>query len=107
MKIFENFEELKKYNSDLASELLKEKEAGKWLENEIYYHKDKENFAQYEVTEGWYSSIIDVNTNFNGAPDLFEYIDYKGLAEDLTQNWDVSINYLSSNNEVLTTSYGW
>mgnify|MGYP006875367390 FL=1 len=107
MKIFENFEELKKYNSDLASELLKEKEAGEWLKNEIYYHKNKEDFAQYEVTEGWYSSIIDVNTNFNGAPDLFVYIDYEGLAEDLTQNWDVSINYLSSNDEVLTTSYGW
>ncbi|CAA4148472.1 phage protein [Staphylococcus aureus] len=28
MKIFKNFEELKKYNSDLASELLEEKEAG-------------------------------------------------------------------------------
>lgn len=107
MKIFENFEELKKYNSDLASELLEEKGVGEWLENEIYYYKEKEDFAQYEVNDGWYSSIIDTNANFNGAPDLFDYIDYERLAEDLTQNWDISSNYLSSNNEVVTTSYGW
>ena len=29
------------------------------------------------MTEGWYSSIIDTNANFNGAPDLFDYIDYE------------------------------
>ena len=106
MKIFKNFEELKNIIVILLVNCWK-KRGGEWLENEIYYHKDKEDFAQYEVTDGWYSSIIDINANFNGAPDLFDYIDYEGLAEDLTQNWDVSINYLSSNNEVLTTSYGW
>lgn len=106
MKIFENFEELKKYNSELASELLNERTGGEWQQNEIYYFKNKELFAKYEVTDGWYS-LSEVIYNFNGAPNLFEYIDYKTLGDDLIEVWDEGSNFLSSNDEVLTTSYGW
>lgn len=65
-----------------------------------------EDFARYEVENGWYSTSI--TTDYKGAPPLDEHIDYRGLGQALIESWDESINYHDElTGFILTTSYGW
>ena len=109
MKVYQNFKELEKENKELSQELLEKKGKGEWQKEEIYMHKSLVDFAEYEVTDGWYSDLFgNMMTDFNGAPNLFEYIDYEELGNDLIHSWDNSINYYSDNtNKVISNSYGW
>ncbi|MDK1672876.1 hypothetical protein QOK74_08320 [Staphylococcus saprophyticus] len=106
MKTFENFKALQKHSEQLAKELLSERMGGEWQNDEIHYFTDKNEFAKYEVFEGWYSLSNKLN-DFNGAPNLFEFIDYSALSDELIRLWDESTNFISDNGQVLTTSYGW
>ncbi|QYG30012.1 hypothetical protein K0O13_07850 [Mammaliicoccus sciuri] len=109
MKIYQDFKELEKDNKKLATELLKEKGKGEWQQEEIYYHNNIVDFTEYEVFEGWYSELFgNMMTDFNGAPNLFEYIDYEKLGKDLIRAWDNSINYYNEETgKIVGTSYGW
>lgn len=108
MLIFENFQELQNNNENLAKELLTKRGSGNWQGEEVYYYENLEEFADYELREGWYASFLEnTSGNFNGAPDPFDYIDLKELGEDLAGCWNESCNYRASTNEVLSTSYGW
>lgn len=108
MIIFGNFKELQNNDEKLANDLLQERETGEWQAEEIYYYKDLEEFADYELREGWYASFFgNISKGFNGAPDPFDYIDLKELGSDLAANWDESEQYLSDSGEVLQTGYGW
>ena len=42
-----------------------------------------EDYAIYEVHNGWYSGCVDLNVDYHGAPNLSYYIDYKGENENL------------------------
>lgn len=106
MKTYYNYNELKEDNQELAIELLNKKGAGKWQNDTIYLYDDLTDFAEFEVVDGWYA-LRHINIDFNGAPNLFNYIDYERLGEDLQSCWDESCNYLSEDNQVLTTGYGW
>lgn len=109
MKIYQDFKELEKDNKKLATELLEEKGKGEWQQEEIYYHKNIVDFAEYEVTDGWYSDLFgNMVTDFNGAPNLFKHIDYQELGKDLIHSWDDSIYYYNEEtSEIVETSYGW
>lgn len=106
MKTFKNFNDLENQNKKLAKELLSERMGGEWQNDEIHYFTDKKEFAKYEVSEGWYALSNQLN-DFNGAPNLFEYIDYSALGNELISVWDESTNFISDNGQVLTTSCGW
>lgn len=43
-----------------------------------------EDFAIYEVEDGWYSTL-ELNHDYHGAPNLLEYINYKALGAALSQ----------------------
>ncbi|WP_323709377.1 hypothetical protein [Mammaliicoccus sciuri] len=109
MIVYNDFTEFEKENKELSKELLDVKGKGEWQQEEIYFHKSLVDFAEYEVTDGWYSDLFgNMMTDFNEAPNLFEYIDYEELGNDLIYSWDNSINYYSEvSNKVVTTSYGW
>ena len=105
MEIFNNFKELMEYDSELAQDLLKEKGKGKWQEEEIYYHATIEDYAEYELYDGWYADII--KDDYNGAPDPLDFINLKEFGESLANSWDNGINYKTSHGEVLQTTYVW
>ena len=105
MEIFNNFKELMEYDSELAQDLLKEKGKGKWQEEEIYYHVTIEDYAEYELYDGWYADTL--NNDYNGAPYLLDFINLKEFGNALANSWDDSINYKISHGEVLQTPYGW
>lgn len=61
-----------------------------------------EDFAIYEVDDGWYSSCVDLNVDYHGAPNLSYYIDYQALGTALSQTWNDSYNYVLSDGRVVS-----
>ena len=105
MEIFNNFKELMEYDSELAQDLLKEKCEGEWQDVEIYYHATIEDYAEYELYDGWYADTF--KNDYNGAPDPLDFINLKEFGESLADSWDDGTNYKTSHGEVLQTPYGW
>lgn len=62
-----------------------------------------EDFAIYEVNDGWYSNL-DLDRDYNGAPNLAYYIDYQALGKALTKTWDESCNCVLSDGRVVAFS---
>ena len=52
---YDNFTELKKDNPSLAEELVEEFGDGQWQENQLFVYESLEDYAYYELTEGWYA----------------------------------------------------
>lgn len=104
--ILKSYAELFERDEELAEELLKKVGNGEWQENEIYYYEDEEEFAEYELTEGWYADLR-LDRDYNFAPNPLDYIDLSGLGDALVRNWDDSCNFRASTGEILTTSCGW
>ena len=100
MLVYENLEELKNTNEELANEITNEFEEGSWENEEILVWNDITEFAVYEVEEGWYTNFVR-GVDFNGAPDLYDYIDYEALGEALSNSWDSSVYILSNNGQVV------
>lgn len=108
--IYDNFAEFAKHEPDLAEELLKTVDRGTWQEDSVYVYDSLQDFAFYELTEGWYSdSSLNFSSdgNYNGAPDPLDHIDLKSLGLALAQRWDESCYYRSADDHVISTSWGW
>ena len=104
--ILKSYAELFERDEELAKELIEKVGSGEWQENEIYYYEDEEEFAEYELTEGWYADLR-LDRDYNFAPNPLDYIDLSGLGDALIRNWDDSCNFRASTGEILTTSCGW
>lgn len=104
--ILKSYTELFERDEELAKELLKKVGKGAWQQEEIYYYEDEEEYADYELTEGWYADLR-LDRDYNFAPNPLDYIDLSGLGNALVRNWDDSCNFRASTGEILTTSCGW
>ena len=106
IKTYENLEELREENEELVERLLEEFAEGNWVNNDLCVYQSLEDYAIYEVEEGWYSSFI--KPDFKGAPDLFDYIDYESLGNALKDTWDDSCYYYDEETDyVVSTAYGF
>lgn len=105
-EIYENFDQLKLVEPELASELLNEYGAGAWQQEELFVYDTLIDLAQYEVAEGWYGDL-DIKHDCNGAPNLLNFIDYEALGNALRETWDGSMYYFSEYGSVVQTSHGW
>lgn len=106
MKKFNNYKELMDFNKGLAEELIDTVGTGEWQDNEMYLYEDLGELAEYELTEGWYANM-DIDKDWNGAPNPMDYIDLNRLGEALSENWDSSVYFEADNGAVLSTNYGW
>lgn len=100
MLVYENLEELKNTDEELANEITNEFEESSWKNEQIFVWGNTTEFAVYEVDEGWYASAT-MNADFNGAPNLYDFIDYEALGEALSNSWDSSVYILSNNGQVV------
>lgn len=107
MQIYNNFNDFQKANPDLATELLNYVKPGDWQDSEIYLYDDPEDFAKYQIEDGIYATTFNHKTDFYGAPNLFDFLDYKALGNALINTADSSMGYLTSDNHYIETSYGW
>lgn len=105
-KVFSEFQELKDFDEKLAEELLKEVGKGDWQKNLIMYYPSIEDYAEYELTDGWYAEL-DFERDFNGAPNPLNHINMTSLGESLSNNWDTSCYFLTREEGVISSSHGW
>lgn len=106
---FENFKEFKEKYPQKAEQLLYDVEEGEWQNDYLEYYDSISDYAEYEVEEGWYAALgIGISsTDYNGAPLLFDFIDFDALGYALAESWDDSCHYQFSDDSVITTSTGW
>ena len=110
VKEFCNIDEMKEYNKEVVTRLLDyvDSDETEWQEDWLYLYPTLEDFAKYEVFEGWYAfSGINIDSA-KGAPYLSNFIDFKALGEELRRTWDGTLNYYDEETGiVIVTPYGW
>lgn len=104
-KVFTSFNEFYTAHPDVAICLKEEVGDGEWMEGEIYYYPTKEDFCEYELIDGWYTGL-NFDTDFRGAPNPMDYIDYERFAKALIDTWDSRCNW-TDGVCVVTTTDGW
>lgn len=98
-EIFENYQAFAAKHPDAAAELLNKFSEGKWQDSKLCWYPSEEDFAVYEIEDGWYSSIP-WTADFNGAPNLLDVLDFVALGRALAENWDDSCNFEANNGEI-------
>lgn len=56
-EILDNYQELAAKHPKAAAELLDKFGEGKWQEYTLCWYPNKEDFAKFEVEEGWYRDV--------------------------------------------------
>ncbi|MFR0507019.1 hypothetical protein [Limosilactobacillus reuteri] len=107
MALYNSFEELKVDKPELAQELLDVFGKGEWQESNLSVYDTLEDFAYYELTEGWYIDNHLDKQDYNGAPNPIDYIDLEALGEALVESGDESCIYRTEGDQVVTTDWGW
>ena len=106
---YDNYEELLEDRPEVAEALLADVGEGEWQDNQLFFYVSIDDFAEYELTEGWYIDsfgIMSGRRDYNGAPDPLDYIDMKRFGEALLNSGDSSVQWTDWD-VVITTSYGW
>ena len=104
---YDDLNDLKQDNPSLAEELVEEFGDGEWQENQLFVYERLEDYAYYELTEGWYADKHLDQKDYNGAPNPIDFIDLKALGLQLSRTWDESMHYLTRDNWIVETNYGW
>lgn len=104
---YENFKDMKDNNPELAERLLDTVGKGDWQDYQLLCYEDTGEYAEYEVSDGWYSELgLNYCSDFNGAPNLYDYIDFDSLGEDLLNSADESM-VVELDDCIITTDYGF
>lgn len=103
---FDNYLDFANKYPDIASELLDQVGDGDWQYSNIYYYPTLSDFAEYELTEGWYIDLGLSHMDFRGAPNPIDYIDLDAFGSALTDTGDESMQW-TDGNCVVTTDCGW
>lgn len=107
-EIFSNYQALAAKHPNTAAALLYEFGEGEWQNSELYWYPTEEDFAMYEVEEGWYSNFqLNQSIDFNGAPNLLNFLDFKSLGSALVDTWDNSCHFEANNGEIVSTGVGF
>lgn len=103
---YDNFDAFMQAHPDIAAELLDSVDEGEWQNNELYFYPSLEDYAEYELTEGWYIDLRLDDFDFRGAPNPLDYIDLESFGNALLESGDESMQW-TDGEVVVTTSYGW
>lgn len=107
MSQYENFTELQEAEPSLAEELLDTFGEGEWQNDALYVFEDFEEFAEYELYDGWfYNNFSDLEANLRGAPNPLDYIDLAKFGEALFDAADERV-YTLIEGKIVETVYGW
>ena len=90
VQIYENIEELKEINENLAEQITYVFDENTLKESEIFIYPTLEDFAKYEAEDLFCPSLFSKNYNILN---LLESIDYNVLGGKLKANWDENTHY--------------
>ena len=103
---YKNFKELKDNNPELAERLLDTVGEGDWQNYQLVCYEDTGEYAKYEVSDGWYAQLeLSEWSSFDVAPNLYDYIDFDNLGEDLLNSVDES-EVIELDDCIITVNYG-
>lgn len=108
--IFDNFKAFAEERPEQAKELLNHVEKDDWMDDKIYFYAFPEDYANYQVCEGWYAAILNCDlsvANYNSAPSLYDYIDFEELGKKLAFTADPTCVFSTSKDEIIETCTGW
>ena len=104
---YKNFKDMKNNNPELAESLLDTVGEGDWQDYQLVCYEDSSEYAKYEVSDGWYAQLeLNEWSSFDGAPNLYDYIDFDSLGEDLLNSVDES-EVVDLDDCIVTTNYGF
>ncbi|OQO83370.1 hypothetical protein BH739_16375 [Enterococcus casseliflavus] len=103
---YPNLTALRKDHPAIAKELLEQVDRGEWEKEELYLYQDLSDYAEYELTEGWYIDLNLDDRDFRGAPNPLDFIDLEALGNALARTWDDHSHFIAKTGEVITTGYG-
>ena len=104
---YDDFNELQKDNPSLGRELKEEFGNGEWQKYQLFVYESLEDYAYYQLTEGWYLDLNLDKRDYHGAPDPLDFIDLKALGQALSEGLDESCCYLANSGAVVESSEGW
>lgn len=108
MKCYENYNALEEADPKLAEELDDRFNANNdWVEDEIYVYPNRIEWAENELTNGWYCNIFGNinNMNFRGAPNPLDFIDMERFSQVLIDTADPTTVCECSDGKVV--EIGW
>lgn len=97
-RYFDSFNELQEAMPTVAKELADNYNPNDLVSIQVF--PDAGEYAVYEVVDGWYSSY-DLNSDYNGAPDLLKFLDFDELGDALVATWDDTCHYQASDGSVV------
>ena len=98
VQIYENIEELKDINENLAEQLICVFDEDTLKESEIFIYPSLEDFAKYEVEDLFCPVLFSKNYNILN---LLESIDYNVLGGKLKANWDENLHYYEEDTDTV------
>ena len=98
VQIYENIEELKDINENLAEQLICVFDEDTVKESEIFIYPSLEDFAKYEVEDLFCPVLFLKNYNILN---LLESIDYNVLGGKLKANWDENSHYYEEDTDTV------
>ena len=98
VQIYENIEELKDINENLAEQLICVFDEDTLKESEIFIYPSLEDFAKYEVEDLFCPVLFSKNYNILN---LLESIDYNVLGGKLKANWDENSHYYEEDTDTV------
>jgi len=100
-------QKLNQLNPELAERLIDTVGEGDWQDYQLVCYEDSSEYAKYEVSDGWYAQLeLNELSSFDGAPNLYDYIDFDSLGEDLLNSADESM-VVELDDCIITTNYGF
>ena len=103
VQIYENIEELKEINENLAEQITYVFDEETLKDSGILIYPSLEDFAKYEVEDLFCRGLL--LKNYKETPDLLECIDYNVLGEKLKANWDESLHYYEEETDTVVVIF--
>lgn len=107
-EVFDNYQALAAKHPNTAAALLDKFGEGEWQDSYLYWYLSEEDFAMYEMVDGWYSKLnLRQSSYFGGAPNPLDFIAFKALGKALLDTWDDTAYFEADNGEIVTTGVGF
>lgn len=71
----------------------------------VIIFEDIEEFAEYELYDGWFADAFPHDITINGAPNPIQFVDLEAFGNALSQTWDESSYYITKYGEVVKVEW--
>jgi hypothetical protein len=107
---FANFEEMKSKYPELSESLLQSVGEGEWQNRELYVYYSFEDFAKYDIYNGWFSSLQVVCARYDSVSqnpmNPFNYIDLRRFGKAVFERIHKSYVW-TDGNRIVYTKFKW